>query len=267
MLREELQKERETLDKIIAKAAANLTDAPEGRLRISSSHGTPQYLSYTGTTRTSSYQETYIKKDDADLVRQLAQKDYDERMLRAAQAGKDALETLADRYLETGLDAVRAIYAQLGDRRRELVTPYALTDAEFEARWRKEAYETLGSVGCETFFETDRGEKVRSKSELIIANKLAAAGIPYRYECKLPLGPRSVYPDFTILNTRTRETWYWEHFGLMDDGDYLNRTLSKIELYARNGIVLGKHLVATFESSSKPFDAKTVDAYIQILFA
>lgn len=51
--------------------------------------------------------------------------------------------------------------------------------------------------------ETD--ERVRSKSEVIIADILNQEGIPYRYECPLQLkGWGKVYPDFTVLSERER---------------------------------------------------------------
>ena len=48
---------------------------------------------------------------------------------------------------------------------------------------------------------TERGELVRSKSELLIANKLHSMGIEYGYEQPLNIGEgRFRYPDFTITD-------------------------------------------------------------------
>ena len=48
---------------------------------------------------------------------------------------------------------------------------------------------------------TERGDLVRSKSELVIADKLFARGIDYGYEQPLELeGGRIRYPDFTITD-------------------------------------------------------------------
>lgn len=35
------------------------------------------------------------------------------------------------------------------------------------------------------------------------------------------------YPDFTLLNTKTREEVYFEQFGLLDDEDYRGEALRK----------------------------------------
>ncbi|MEE3440399.1 MAG: hypothetical protein VZR07_10670, partial [Ruminococcus sp.] len=52
-------------------------------------------------------------------------------------------------------------------------------------------------------FETQRGEIVRSKSEVIIADALYYANIPYHYEKPIKVGDRVIYPDFTVLNVKT----------------------------------------------------------------
>lgn len=48
---------------------------------------------------------------------------------------------------------------------------------------------------------TERGELVRSKSELVIADKLHARSVDYAYEQPLTLSNgRTKYPDFTIVD-------------------------------------------------------------------
>ena len=99
----------------------------------------------------------------------------------------------------------------------------------------------------EAQFKTKRGEYVRSKSELIIADRLFDAGIPYHYEVACERKKWIIsYPDFLVLNPRTKKEYYWEHFGMMGDPTYLEQTLGKIEKYARYGITLGNNLIATF---------------------
>ena len=65
---------------------------------------------------------------------------------------------------------------------------------------------------------TERGDLVRSKSELVIADKLHARGIDYAYEQPLVLpNDRTRYPDFTIADHARGVTFYWEHLGMLDD--------------------------------------------------
>ena len=80
---------------------------------------------------------------------------------------------------------------------------------------------------------TKRGDLVRSKSEVIIANELLAQGVDrYEYEAqlRLPSGQRR-YPDFTIIDDDTGERYYWEHLGLLHDPDYKSRGERKLAAY------------------------------------
>ena len=111
---------------------------------------------------------------------------------------------------------------------------------------------------------TERGERVRSKSEKIIADKLFAMGIPYRYEYPVQLkGSGTVYPDFTLLNVRERKQFYLEHFGMMDDPEYSEKAIKKLEDYAKNRIYIGKNLLVTFETLQKPLDMKVVEQMLK----
>ncbi len=84
---------------------------------------------------------------------------------------------------------------------------------------------------------TSRGEAVRSKSEVIIANLLHAKGIEYHYEQPLELGGVVKYPDFTIEDDDTGIAYYWEHCGLLHDPAYRRRWEEKQQWYRELGIV------------------------------
>lgn len=84
---------------------------------------------------------------------------------------------------------------------------------------------------------TTRGDAVRSKSEVIIANLLFASGIVYHYEHPLELGGLVKYPDFTIEDDDTGITYYWEHCGLLHDDAYRRRWDEKREWYRDHRIL------------------------------
>ena len=85
---------------------------------------------------------------------------------------------------------------------------------------------------------TERGELVRSKSELVIANLLKSRGVPYVYEQKLHLPDGSTWlPDFTIEDSESGMTFFWEHLGLLDNPSYRRRWEKKRARYLTNGIV------------------------------
>ena len=84
---------------------------------------------------------------------------------------------------------------------------------------------------------TERGNLVRSKSELDIADALFARDIEYAYEQPLVLpNDRTRYPDFTITDHARGTTFYWEHLGLLDDPGYRSRWERKRAEYLEAGI-------------------------------
>lgn len=122
-------------------------------------------------------------------------------------------------------------------------------------------------------YRTQRGELVRSKTEWIIADKLQAAGITYSYELPLVMGGVTRYPDFTIKDDDSGVTVYWEHLGLMNSDQYVERWERKEAAYRSLGIVppnefeYGKSagvLVTTVEDGERRDLSEQVDAAIAL---
>lgn len=53
---------------------------------------------------------------------------------------------------------------------------------------------------------------------------------------------------------------------MMDDMDYINTLLYKLETYERNGIYLGINLFFTYETSKKPPNTRALDDLLRKLF-
>ena len=119
----------------------------------------------------------------------------------------------------------------------------------------------------ENIILTERGERVRSKSEKIIADKLYSLGIPYRYEYPLVLSNGvKIYPDFTILRMPMREEVYLEHFGMLDNQEYSETALFKLSTYEKNEIYLGVNLFITYETGKKSLNTQGLDGLLRCLF-
>lgn len=86
-------------------------------------------------------------------------------------------------------------------------------------------------------YRTERGELVRSKSEWIIADKLHTAGIDYQYEQPLQLAGYERFPDFTIVDDDSGNTWYWEHNGMLSNEEYRQRWQRKLDAYRQQDIL------------------------------
>ncbi len=136
--------------------------------------------------------------------------------------------------------------------------------------------------GRERFLEdrlihrTKRGDLVRSKSEVIIANELLAQGIDrYEYEAPLVLqNGETRYPDFTIMDDDTGARYYWEHLGLLHNLDYAKRWEQKLAWY-RNANILPHDegggdtgtLIVTQDESSGGIDSKVIAELIEEVLA
>ena len=120
---------------------------------------------------------------------------------------------------------------------------------------------------------TARGEAVRSKSEVIIANLLHTRGIEYRYEEPLEIGGLTKYPDFTIEDDNTGQTYYWEHLGMLSDERYQRRWLEKMEWLKQHDILPREDgggskgtLITTQDSADGGIDSEGVMQLVEELF-
>ena len=98
------------------------------------------------------------------------------------------------------------------------------------------------------------GDMVRSKSELVIANLLAERDISFKYEVPLIAPNGTMYlPDFTIVHEG--ETWFWEHWGMMDRAAYREHREAKVAWYDAH---FSGRLVETFEGETLSQDAALI---------
>ena len=242
----------------------NKKDAPEsavqGHLRIVKKGAGFQNYFVSGKDDT---QGKYMQKKDDSLARAIAQRDYDAKVRRAAEKELAVLY----RQEKAAAGCVNAVYDNLAPGRKVLVKPVYLPDEECIAAWKDQPYSHVPAENASAENITKSGEQVRSKSEVLIANALSDAGIPYLYEKPLQLFDRTVLPDFTILDLRRRKTIYWEHFGMMEQEKYKDKAYEKIISYQRAGYMMGVDLIATFESSSRPLGTKEIGRMIAGLLA
>lgn len=110
--------------------------------------------------------------------------------------------------------------------------------------------------------KTLRGELVRSKSEVIIANMLYQNNIDYEYEKEIKLDGYRKIPDFTIEDQESGETYYWEHCGMMQNAEYKKRWENKKRFYEKYGIVEGENLIVTYDDENGSIDSQTIQKYI-----
>lgn len=257
-LLEEAKNRKDLLEQIIAEKEKALETAPKGYLRYCKSGNRIQYYHRNDPK---DYSGTYIRSEQKKLAEKLAQKDYDQRILAAAQKERDALDRLLRQY---NGKFVEEIYGSLALPRQELIQTNIISDEQYAKSWQKEQYDKkIMSEDAPEYF-TQKGEQVRSKTELIIANTLNRMNVPYHYERPLFLqGAGIIHPDFTVLNIRKRKEYYWEHLGMMDRNTYSEKALQRINMYEQNGYYPGDKLLLTHETGDCPIKTRQIETMIR----
>ena len=153
---------------------------------------------------------------------------------------------------------------KLHTQRQLLVTPIEPIWEKELVRWYDSEYHGKEFYEGTAEIVTEKGERVRSKSEKILADYFYRNNILYQYEKPLYLkGYGTVYPDFTFLSKKTRKEIYWEHEGMMDKPEYAKSAVKKIESYQRNGIHLGERLILTFETELTVLNSQIVEELVE----
>lgn len=159
---------------------------------------------------------------------------------------------------------------------------YSDPSASEIARRMTDLFEAPGPVAVKTIsgprfldkhllHRTSRGEFVRSKSELAIAEKLNGMGIAYVYEQPLQLDGRMRWPDFTIVDDDSGVTYYWEHLGMLSDPQYAARWQIKRAAYLAAGIrpideqAGGDILIETKETAGSGLDMAEIDRLARLI--
>ncbi|MCR5421110.1 MAG: hypothetical protein K6E98_08895 [Lachnospiraceae bacterium] len=246
-----LLKEQSRLENIIKKVKMDLEGAPEGKLRIGSSNGYPQYY-LCGKDK--SHNGVYLSKKEIKLAGELAQKSYNEKVLNYSMKAYNRISRLLKNYED---DKIEKIYMSENREKQKLIVPIEETYDQKLERWMLLSYKGKSFASDVPVLLSNNGLRVRSKSEKIMADYFDSIGLAFKYEYPLYLNSYGViYPDFTFLSRRTGEEIYWEHEGMLDNPEYAVSAVKKIELYEKNGIFPGERLILTFESSATVFNSK-----------
>lgn len=235
----------------------NLENA--GHIRIVPHHNKLQFFHITKKGDTKG---KYLPREKNTFAISLIEYNYDKKALASMENEHKLITKLL---FAAEHNSLESITNKLSSHRYNLITPITLSNKDYENLWLSIQYNGKQFDFGNTEYFTTGGTRVRSKSELILANLLEHHHIPYRYE--YPFYNKSknitVYPDFCCLNLRTRKEIYWEHFGLMDDEGYSKKPLLKMQEYQENGLIQGKDIIYTFENSNKPLNLNTAETLIE----
>lgn len=250
---DEIKSRIDLLSRTIERIEEKISSLPEGSVIVKHRNGTPQYIYNHGEIK-------YLNKNDQKLLEDLVQKRYLKNALKAAKLELSALSRSDRLYPQTKIEN---IYDELPIELKRFAKPLVPGDDKYADKWQAEPFKPKPFKKGAPEFYTLKGERVRSKSEVIIADRLFIKGIPYKYECPLQVGKEIIHPDFSILRMSDRKVLYHEHCGKMNDPDYTKDIPDRVNKYARSGIFQGERLFLSFESADYPLDVKALDEYIE----
>lgn len=252
---ESIQEELEHIEKEIRYLQRSLNEALSGKLLVSGTNSQPKYyLEKEGVRQ-------YISRAETDLAASYAQQEYTVELLRVLESRREVLHGVLHQLKQ--LDP-QQVFQCLSEKRKLLVLPEYLSDEEYLRFWSSLQYSGKKFRQEDKEFYTARGERVRSKSESDIADRCYYRGVFYLYEYPWTLPSAGVwFPDFTVLNVRTRKVYLWEHLGREDDPNYAIRSMRKLRLYQENGFWPGENLILTHETADRPLNIHDIDAVIE----
>ena len=209
--------------------------------------------------------EVYIsKKQSHDKIKRLAQQDYEKSIIKKCNKQIEIIDKCL-----AGLDEelLENSYWELPEIRRKMVMPLIDIPELIADQWEESANPGNPYFPEGLRYETDRGELVRSKSEVIIANYLNKNRdkLYYKYEYPLKLNkPRNttVYPDFTIMVRKNARVCYLEHAGMLGIDAYADEFVKKSNLYLKNGLYTGENMFFTMETENVVLDINSLKTIV-----
>ena len=220
----------------------------------------------------------YISSEEKRLLGYLLRRGMYKKRIKIIQNNLHYEELLLKHYQpydqDSILEKMSSAY-KVGFESAELMKEDEKNNAE--GTYKKYSYFDADISGWHT---TVRGEKRRSKSEVIISNLLDAYKVNYEYEKPLYWDddvsynaqsiayqnklPHKILPDFTIMLPEGRNI-YWEHLGLLADDDYRKKWSDKQLFYFLQGINQGERLIVTCDDADGNFDSSIASEIIEKL--
>ena len=231
---------------------------PKGTLSLENRQGIPTFVL---TTRTDDKNKRCSLSKHPEIVHDILLEKRVRRELDAVTRNKESLKALIQEYkiidVTTYINMLRERWPNLPYDVIERFRISVETDP-----WANEDYEHYDYNSSDKQHITSRGLMVRSKSEVLIAEKLYEYKLPFRYEQALHIGNTTVAPDFTIKRADGK-LFYWEHEGLTNSSDYLRHQDWKSQLYAKQGIVPWDNLIVTYDTAQGYANVRIVESEIK----
>lgn len=213
----------------------------------------------------SKYKRTYLGNSSNKDVLNIKKARYTARALAVVENDIVLLDRLCDSYALTGFSDINRSIPRVY-RLQSLDYYENLPDAGKEWMRRKEAEKAeYGPWHPEGLIHTvSNGIKVRTKSEMAIAEILLRNGIPFVYELPHVLkNGKNVHTDFTILSTIDYKTEILlEHEGSMADAGYRDKHAWRVENYYLSGYIPNVNIFFTYDGLNGSVDGEAIQRIV-----
>lgn len=254
---ERMLSELKRIDEEITKLQLQLQDLSPGKLIITKN--AKQYKWYINDGNNL----TYLPKSQRNVAEELAKRKYLTLLLKDLIHEKKSIQSYLQHHSKYTGNAELMLN---NPPYMELLAPQFCHHSQKLLEWQNAPYERNTNYSEQLIHKSYSGNILRSKSEVIIDMSLYMNKIPFRYECALQLKDTIIFPDFTILHPHTMETYYWEHFGMMDNPLYAQNAYSKLQLYNSCDIIPSINLITTFETKNHPLCSDLVEKIVKYYF-
>ena len=246
--------------------------APEGRL-VSAKKYKDHYAFYMERVEQGKRVRKGITKQPR-LVEALARKEFLRKVIPALDRNIALLQKTIDKYEpcqpQEIIESLSTAYGNVPEHcffnpSVDLVN--LSLDMEEEQRikahwaWGQQSYEASDYLPEGRTIITSRGQRMRSKAEVMIAEKLYEYGIPFRYEQEVVLDGVTLHPDFTFEGADGSE-FYLEFCGMMDDERYVENHKRKVAMYQAADIVPWKNIIYVYARGNE-LDMRQIDSIIR----
>ena len=233
-----------------------LINVPEGSLQRAINGGKPKYYQSVPRSDGSGKYIRRLLNNHPEIIRQLADKEYAKKAIEMIEKNGELLRYLESHMTEvnpeTVISMLKPAYKTLPPGTFSFDSREIDKDSKWkmQAEWAMQNYEQSRYKTAERCLQTSRGLYVRSKSELVVAERLYHYGVPFRYEQVILIGGNELAPDFSFLD-RSKKEFYLEYCGMMDNPEYVKGFMTKRNLYERFGINQWDEMIYIFERGNR----------------
>lgn len=233
-----------------------LKGLPKGNLMSQTINQNTYYTKVIGDKR------KYLGKEKTEEILLLQKKHFLNESLKRIETNINVMKKLLKYYKnispETLASSFTKSYLPLPDNCFDLSKSINMN------HWETAPYRRSKKHLEQLIHRTMKGDMVRSKSEVIIANMLTAKNIPYHYEEELDLLlPKiTIAPDFKIAVPRENRFRLLEHCGMISDPDARSKYLQKLNTYLTNGYMPTRDVLFTFDDQAQHIDTQIISQII-----